>query len=91
MTLTRRLTIRGKVQGVGFRESMIREAGALGVTGWVRNRHDGSVEAVISGTEEQVRGILMWVHLGPPTAKVLDVDVALDEGEFRTFSRYPTA
>ena len=91
MTLTRRLTIRGKVQGVGFRESMIREAVALGVTGWVRNRHDGSVEAVISGTAEQVKAILMWAHLGPPTAQVLDVDVALDDGEFRTFSRYPTA
>ena len=91
MTLTRRLTIRGKVQGVGFRESMIREAAALGVTGWVRNRHDGSVEAVISGTEEQVNAILMWAHLGPPTAQVLDVDVAPDDGEFRTFSRYPTA
>lgn len=91
MTLTRRLTIRGKVQGVGFRESMIREAVALGVTGWVRNRHDGSVEAVISGTEDQVKGILMWAHVGPPSAQVLDVDVALDEGEFRTFSRYTTA
>lgn len=90
MILTRRLTIRGKVQGVGFREGMIREAVALGVTGWVRNRHDGAVEAVVSGTEDQVRAILMWVHVGPPSAQVLDVDVAPDEGEFRTFSRYPT-
>jgi acylphosphatase len=88
---TRRLSIRGRVQGVGFRETMISEALRLGVTGWVRNRLDGSVEAAVSGTETQLDAIVAWAHRGPPAAHVLRVDLAPDEGEFRTFSRYPTA
>ncbi|MEO8040436.1 MAG: acylphosphatase [Betaproteobacteria bacterium] len=88
---TRRLSIRGRVQGVGFRESMITEARRLGVTGWVRNRLDGSVEAAVSGTEDQLEAILAWAHRGPPAGYVLRVNVAPDEGEFRSFSRYPTA
>ena len=87
---TRRISIRGRVQGVGFRDAMITEAIKLGVTGWVRNRHDGSVEAAVSGTEEQLSAIVDWAHRGPPAAHVLRVDVTADEGEFRSFARYPT-
>jgi acylphosphatase len=88
---TRRLSIRGRVQGVGFRDAMIDEARRLGVTGWVRNRLDGRVEAAVSGTEAQLDAILAWAHRGPPAAHVLHVDVAPDEGEFRSFSQYSTA
>ena len=85
---TRRLSIRGRVQGVGYRDAMIRQAIKLGVTGWVRNRYDGSVEAAVSGSEEQLSAIVEWAHRGPP---VFRVDVTPDEGEFSSFSRYPTA
>lgn len=88
---TRRLSIRGRVQGVGFRDAMITQAIKLGVTGWVRNRHDGSVEAAVCGSEEQLSAIVEWAHRGPPAADVFRVDVKADEGEFRSFSRYPTA
>jgi len=88
---TRRLSIRGKVQGVGFREAMTREALRLGITGWVRNRHDGRVEAVVQGTPERVQAMIDWAHRGPPAAHVLDVTVREDGGEYRTFMRYPTA
>jgi len=88
---TRRLSIRGRVQGVGFRDAMITQAIKLGVTGWVRNRHDGSVEAAVSGSDEQLSAIVEWTHRGPPAAHVFRVDVTPDEGEFRSFSRYPTA
>ena len=88
---TRRLSIRGRVQGVGFRDSMIWEARRLGVTGWVRNRLDGSVEAAVSGTEEQLEAMLAWARRGPPAAHVLRVDINTDEGEYRSFSQYPTA
>ncbi len=88
---TRRLSIRGRVQGVGFRDTMIVEARRLGVTGWVRNRRDGSVEAAVSGTGEQLAAIVQWAHRGPPAAHVLHVEISDDEGEFPSFSRFPTA
>jgi acylphosphatase len=89
--VTRRLSIRGKVQGVGFREAMAREALRLRITGWVRNRHDGRVEAVVQGTPEAVLAIIDWSHRGPPAAHVVDVAVHDEGGEYRSFMRYPTA
>ena len=59
----RRLVIRGWVQGVWFRESMRREAEALGVAGWVRNRTDGTVEALVEGTPEAVDAIVHWADV----------------------------
>lgn len=88
--VTRRLRVRGRVQGVGYRESMRREAVRLGVTGWVRNRLDGSVEAMVQGSEEQVAAIIHWAHRGPPAAMVLRLEEADGEGRFAGFERRPT-
>ena len=83
--VTRRLAIRGIVQGVGFREFMRREAERLGVGGWVCNRIDGSVEAVVHGTPAQVEAITAWAHRGPRSARVDSVEVSPAEGEFAGF------
>ena len=69
------LRISGSVQGVWFRESMRQEAERLGVAGWVRNRADGTVEAVIQGRDEAVDALLAWAHKGPPLARVKQVAV----------------
>jgi acylphosphatase len=82
---TRRLIIRGQVQGVGFRYSMVRQARALGATGWVRNRADGSVEAIVHGNPRTVTAMIEWSHHGPPGAIVRDVTVAESDGEYDTF------
>jgi len=68
--ITRRLSIQGRVQGVGFRWSLSAEAKTLGLTGWVRNRRDGSVEAVVSGSLEAVDTLTAWAYRGPPSARV---------------------
>lgn len=60
----------GRVQGVYFRASTQRQATALGVVGWVRNRSDGSVELVAEGKPEQLSALLDWCHKGPPMARV---------------------
>ena len=62
---TRRLFIHGRVQGVGFRYSLNAEARALGLNGWVRNRSDGSVEALLIGSIEAVDALTVWAHHGP--------------------------
>lgn len=73
----RHLVIRGRVQGVGFRYSMAREAARLALTGWVRNRLDGTVEVVIAGPAEAIATMLAWARQGPPTAHVEHVAVEL--------------
>jgi acylphosphatase len=88
--VTRRLRVRGRVQGVGYRESMRREAVRLGVTGWVRNRLDGSVEAMVQGSAEQVAAILEWAHRGPAVAMVLRLEEEDGEGRFAAFEQRPT-
>lgn len=69
-----RLRIRGRVQGVWFREATRLEAERLGVRGWVRNVSDGSVEAALEGDPDAVRALEAWCHEGPPAARVLEVE-----------------
>jgi acylphosphatase len=89
--IVRRLSIRGRVQGVGYRWSMTREAERLGVSGWVRNRLDGSVEAVVAGHAEGVEALIAWAHRGPAGAAVIAVDIEEATGVFDGFAQRPTA
>jgi acylphosphatase len=65
--------VTGRVQGVGFRAAAVRQAHWLGVTGWVRNAGDKSVEACLQGHPDQVDRMLSWLHAGPPGARVNEV------------------
>jgi acylphosphatase len=67
------VVIRGKVQGVSFRAWTVRQAGSLGVDGWVRNREDGAVEAIVAGHPENLRKLLDISRVGPAAAVVTDV------------------
>jgi acylphosphatase len=69
------LVVVGRVQGVAFRIRAIAEATRLGLAGWVRNRHDGTVEARAEGTPEAVQAFVAWCHHGPPAAQVEEVKV----------------
>jgi acylphosphatase len=69
------LVVRGRVQGVYFRASTQREAKRLGLTGWVKNRPDGSVEMCVEGEEESLKEMIAWAHRGPTAARVERVDV----------------
>lgn len=84
---TLHLQIQGRVQGVWFRESMRREAERLGVVGWVRNRPDGSVEAVAQGAPEAVDALVEWARIGPPQARVERVIETETEGHYRVFEK----
>lgn len=64
------VVVTGEVQGVGYRYTLRLVAVGAGVSGWVRNRSDGSVEAEIEGTPEQVDEVLAWMAEGPPGARV---------------------
>jgi len=65
-----RVIVEGRVQGVCFRHYAQQEANRLGVTGWVRNCNDGSVEALISGDQHQLDAMIAWLSHGPPSATV---------------------
>ena len=69
-TVTRQLRIHGRVQGVYYRASMVAEATRLGLHGWVRNRADGSVEALVQGAPDAVQALIDWAHQGPASARV---------------------
>ena len=92
MKITRRLRIRGQVQGVNLREAMRQRADQLKVTGWVRNRLDGTVEAIVQGEAFDIDSLVDWVRLGPPGARVdsVDVESADDEGDHTFFDKKPT-
>ena len=90
MKATRHLAISGRVQGVGFRFYLQKKAREYGLTGWVRNRHDGSVEALIQGGPEAVETMTAWARRGPPSAVVAEVRVTEASGEFAAFETRPT-
>ncbi|MBX9702156.1 MAG: acylphosphatase [Acetobacteraceae bacterium] len=88
----RRLRIEGRVQGVGYRDWLIREAQRLGLAGWVRNRRDGSVEALLAGEEPVLQVLLSACRRGPPLARVDRIEEVLAEPpEEPGFRRLPTA
>jgi len=88
--MVRHLYIYGQVQGVGFRYYFSEQARHLGISGWVRNRRGGSVEAMIEGTPDAVEALLAWARLGPPAARVERVEVSVAEGAFTGFELRPT-
>ena len=75
MIIRKRLRITGRVQGVAFRASTVAAARGLGLSGWVANRADGSVEAVAEGDDAAVITLVRWCHHGPPAARVDHVEV----------------
>jgi acylphosphatase len=81
------LYVRGRVQGVFFRASAQREARRLGLTGWVKNRADASIELLIEGEEEEIKEFVGWAYKGPGAARVDTVDVRWRSytGEFSDF------
>ncbi len=89
--VTKHLRMTGRVQGVFFRESMRIEAGRQGVTGWVRNHKDGSVEAIVQGTPAAVDWMVDWAHRGSQHARVDSVEVTdAPAGDFDRFETRPT-
>lgn len=82
--ISRRVVVHGTVQGVFFRASCQREAAARGVAGWVSNRPDGSVEAVLEGEEPAVTAVVDWCRHGPPRAEVSGVEVSREEPKGRS-------
>jgi acylphosphatase len=90
--MARRLVIAGRVQGVGYREWMVAEATRLGVAGWVRNRADGTVEALVEGEEDAVEELLRACRRGPRLARVDVIEESVaDPPAEPGFRRVPTA
>lgn len=87
------IKIRGKVQGVGFRNALTKQAKILQVDGWCRNRSDGSVEAWAQGEERAVQDLLAWCQQGPPLAEVTAVEASTQklENSLEGFSRRETS
>lgn len=91
--IARRLVVRGRVQGVGFRYSMVDAARAHRVTGWVRNLRDGSVEAFVQGDVAAVEAVVAWCRRGPPGARVevVETESATADPGIADFAPAPTA
>jgi acylphosphatase len=88
MAAARFVVVHGLVQGVGFRDAAVQAAFTIGVHGWVRNRHDGSVEAFAQGDPVAVERFVEWCRRGPPLARVTNIsasEVAVDPA-LRDFS-----
>jgi acylphosphatase len=89
--MTVRVKIRGRVQGVWYRGWTVDQARRLGLSGWVRNRRDGSVEAVFSGPEQAVRAAIELCRQGPPAAQVREVTEQIETGPVEPgFRQAPT-
>jgi acylphosphatase len=91
--VARRLVVHGRVQGVGYRDAAVQSAFETRVAGWVRNRSDGTVEALVQGPPDAVARYLEWARQGPPLARVSAVDVidAEPDDSLRHFEWRPTA
>jgi acylphosphatase len=76
--IRRRVIVKGRVQGVFFRQGCQREAVAMGVAGWIHNNHDGTVEAALEGAPDAVERIVSWMRVGPSGAVVTGVRI-IDE------------
>jgi len=90
MKITRHLRIYGLVQGVFFRDSLRQQAESLDVAGWVRNRRDGSVEAMLYGDASAVETLIVWCRIGNGRARVERVEVEEAQGTFSGFERRDT-
>ena len=90
MKLTRHLRIYGLVQGVYFRDSLRQQAESLEVSGWVRNRRDGSVEAMLHGEATAVEALAAWCRIGNGRSRVERVEIEEGQGEFAGFERLDT-
>ena len=85
--------VHGRVQGVGYRDACMRYARAQGITGWVRNRMDGSVELMLQGSKEQLADMCSWLRHGIPAAsvnKLEDSEVPRPAARLDYFDRLPT-
>ena len=93
LNITRRLRISGRVQGVYFRESMRLRAKELKVIGWVRNRSDGTVEAMVQGEAEAVEQMIEWARRGPESARVsqLQIELCEEADHYESFEIMPSA
>ncbi len=90
--IARHLRIHGRVQGVFYRNRTVDTARGLGLSGWVRNRMDGSVEALVEGPAEAVERMIALAHDGPPAAQVSRIDSSDVPAEQATgFAKRPTA
>jgi acylphosphatase len=89
---TQRLRITGRVQGVGFRYALQSEAESLGLAGWVRNRSDGSVEALAQGAPQALEALAAWARRGPSAAQVtgLQIEATEEEVPYGRFELRPT-
>jgi acylphosphatase len=90
---TRLIRVRGQVQGIGYREACVQRAREMGVTGWVRNQMDGSVEVLVQGSPKQLADMCAWLREGMPAALVDEFEVTglpPPFARFDTFDRLPT-
>lgn len=83
------VVVHGKVQGVGYRHASVRRAHMIGLTGWVQNMEDGTVQAMLQGTADQIDHMLEWMRRGPPAAVVTELEARRDDTDrrFKHFSQ----
>lgn len=87
--ISRHIIVAGLVQGVGFRDALTERAAELGLTGWVRNRRDGTVEALLQGEPQAVEAAIEWARSGPRAARVAGVEVRPPDAGFdRPYARF---